>query len=230
MDLSKLNPNPRNPRKIARDRLVGLQRALLEFGDLGGIVYNRRTEQIVGGTQRVKVLPPESEITIEHRYDPPTRTGTVAEGFIVVDGERFKYREVDWSAERELAANIAANAHGGKFDDEILPGLLIEIRDAGIDPTLTGIGVEKLNAILDEAKSSGDENGPESDPDQDAPDGDWETVEFRLPEGIAEQLRAQIRRFKVRLYPNDDPEDVSDVLPLEAMIQCVAQIPDDQLT
>lgn len=229
MDISKLNPNPKNPRKIAKDRLHALQRAILEFGDLGGIVYNNRTEQLVGGHQRLRVLPPESEIVIEHRLSPPDRVGTVATGYINVDGVRYNYREVDWSAEREAAANLAANAHGGTFDNDLVADLVMQVRDAGIDPTLTGFSAEKLTAILDDVQSGGDEVGPESEPGSD-PDGEWESVEFRLPEGIAEQLRSQIKRFKVRLYPNDDPEDVSDVMPIEAMVQCLAQIPDEQLT
>lgn len=58
----------------------------------------------------------------------------------------------------------------------------------------------------------------------------WRTISLKLPEGVADQLEQQISRFKLSLYPDENPKDVSIVLPIEAMIQCLAQIPDDQLT
>jgi len=59
--------------------------------------------------------------------------------------------------------------------------------------------------------------------------GEWKKVEFNLPEGVADQLEAQIRRFKKRLYPDEQPDKVSYVMPIEAMIQTLAQIPEEQL-
>lgn len=58
---------------------------------------------------------------------------------------------------------------------------------------------------------------------------DWTNVKLRLPMAVAEQLDAQIRRFKIRLFPDQPPDGVSPVQPIEAMIQALAQIPDEQL-
>jgi len=59
--------------------------------------------------------------------------------------------------------------------------------------------------------------------------GEWKKVEFNLPEGVADQLESQIKRFKKALYPEEQPDKVSYVLPIEAMVQCLAQMADDQL-
>lgn len=58
---------------------------------------------------------------------------------------------------------------------------------------------------------------------------EFRTVSFRLPEGVADQLEDQVERFKRRLHPADDPTTVSPVMAIEAMTQCLAQIPDDRL-
>ena len=51
-DLSKFKPSPRNPRRITDDALAGLRASLRTFGDLSGLVFNRRTGNVVCGHQR----------------------------------------------------------------------------------------------------------------------------------------------------------------------------------
>lgn len=148
MKLSDLSGNPRNPRKITDQKLEMLKKALAEFGDLSGIVFNRRTQQLVGGHQRLKALPRDAELVREQEYAEPTRTGTVAEGYAVIDGERFKYREVDWDDTREKAANIAANKHGGEFDLPILSEWLLELDAMNIDMDLTGFDADELEDLM----------------------------------------------------------------------------------
>lgn len=147
--VSDLSPNPGNPRKIKDDRLVALKAALAEFGDLGGVVYNRRTSQLVGGHQRTKLFNPSSEVTIERTYAKPTGTGTVAEGFIVSSkGERFAYREVEWDEIKEKAANIAANKGAGEWDLPQLSDWLREIDSFGFDLDLTMFGLEERSDLM----------------------------------------------------------------------------------
>ncbi len=148
MKIEDLNPNPRNPRKITNEKLDMLKSAVAEFGDLGCVVFNRQTKQLVGGHQRVKVLDQDTEIVLERLFDEPTRTGTVAEGYIEVDGERFKYREVDWDEVREKAANIAANKHGGEFDLPILSEWLLELDQLNYNMDLTGFTPTELEAVI----------------------------------------------------------------------------------
>lgn len=148
MKLSDLSGNPRNPRKITDEKLKMLEKALNEFGDLSGIVFNRRSGQLVGGHQRLKVLPHDAEIVIDQTLSTPTTTGTVAEGHVLINGESFRYREVDWDDTKEKAANIAANKHGGEFDLPILSEWLLELDSMNIDMDLTGFDQTELENIM----------------------------------------------------------------------------------
>lgn len=64
---------------------------------------------------------------------------------------------------------------------------------------------------------------------KDDPDGGLDAEGFRrvsynLPEGVADQLEAQVKRFKQWLHPDDNPKDVSPVQAIEAMCQHLSQI------
>lgn len=56
MALADLAPADYNPRRISPKAMQGLRASLTRFGELGGIVFNRRTGNLVGGHQRVKAL------------------------------------------------------------------------------------------------------------------------------------------------------------------------------
>lgn len=146
--VSDLAPNLRNPRRITDKQLEMLKKSLDEFGDLGCIVFNERTGRLVGGHQRIKVLPPEADIVIMHTYNPPTRTGTVAEGHVVIAGEKFKYRVVDFIEQKEMAANIAANRHSGEFEFTFLNEQLLELEHANYDMELVGYDDDELEKQL----------------------------------------------------------------------------------
>jgi hypothetical protein len=148
MKLSDLNPNPRNPRTITDEKLEMLKKSLDEFGDLSGIVFNVNTNQLVGGHQRNKILPPSSDIIIMQSYDPPTRTGTVAEGHVVIAGEKFQYRAVHWPKQKEDAAMISANHQGGEWNYPVLNELILELDHADYDMDLLGYDQEELEKQL----------------------------------------------------------------------------------
>ena len=137
MEIKNLSANPGNPRRITDKKLSQLKKTLEEFGDLGGFVFNRRSQQLVGGHQRAKLFSQDAPIHIERTYDTHTRTGTVAEGYVILKGERFKYREVDWDDLREKAANIAANKGAGEWDDEKLGEWFKDLDMLGFDLDLT---------------------------------------------------------------------------------------------
>lgn len=134
--LSDLAPNPKNPRRISPEKIEMLKKALARFGDISGIVFNRRSKQVVGGHQR-RVAFDGGEIGIERTYDEPTPAGTVAEGCILYNGERFSYREVDWDDETELAANIAANKGAGEWDYTLLNEAISHLDHQNYDLELT---------------------------------------------------------------------------------------------
>lgn len=128
MKVSDLKPNEKNPRTISDKKLEMLKKAVREFGDLSGIVFNRKTKRLVGGHQRSKILDTASDIKILRKYPKPTKTGTIAEGFVLAYGEHFSYREVNWDETREKAANIAANKGAGEWD---LPQLSEWMKELG---------------------------------------------------------------------------------------------------
>ncbi len=117
--LANLKAAPWNPRSISPEALAGLTASLGEFGDISGLVWNRRSGNLVAGHQRLKALR-------EKHGD-----GLKMEGGAVVtpDGERFPVRVVDWPAAKEKAANVAANnPHlAGEFTDG-LAAILDEIK------------------------------------------------------------------------------------------------------
>lgn len=136
MQLRDLTPNDKNPRSITPEKLEFLARSMKEFGDLSGIVFNRTTDRLVGGHQRVRSLQ-DGAIKRSQVYKKPTSTGTVAEGFVEIDGERYSYREVAWDETKEKAANIAANKGAGTWDLPKLSEMLKDIDTFGFDLDLT---------------------------------------------------------------------------------------------
>jgi hypothetical protein len=148
MKTSELKPNPRNPRKISDAKLTALARSMDKFGDLSGIVYNRKTDRLVGGHQRLKNIPPEAEISIVERLDKPTKQRTIARGFVSIDGELWTYREVDADEQWEYEANVAANKHGGDFSFPELPNLLSELDAQGTDLELIGFDTSEAERLL----------------------------------------------------------------------------------
>jgi hypothetical protein len=147
MKTSDFTPNPRNPRTISDEQLAALKNAMIQFGDLSGLIVNRLSGRMIGGHQRVKILA-DLPVTIKKRYEPPTPRGTVAEGYVEYQGERFVYREVVWTQQMENAAMIAANKHGGDFEQELLGALLKELKDSEFEMDLTGFSERELNRLL----------------------------------------------------------------------------------
>lgn len=143
--LKDLKPNKRNPRKITDKKLELLKKSLAKFGDLSGFVYNRQTQALVSGHQRSKSLPKNAKVVIERKYDQATAAMTVAEGYVEVDGEKFKYREVDASPEWEMEALLAANKHGGEWDADLLKLNLIDFPKMDLD--LAGFELPELQAM-----------------------------------------------------------------------------------
>jgi hypothetical protein len=99
--VGELHPAPYNPRAITAEGLENLAHSIREFGDISGVVYNIRTNHLVGGHQRIKILDASWKIEKKSHKD---KNGTVAIGHIETPWGPFAYREVDWPIEREIAA------------------------------------------------------------------------------------------------------------------------------
>jgi hypothetical protein len=152
--LDKLVANPDNPRTITPDKAKALKRALAKYGDLGSVVYNRKTGHVVGGHQRLDALKadPNGRLDISTRFQTPTKTGTVAEGVIFANGERYGYREVEWDTKTEKAAAIACNSSAGAWDMTGLTSWLNELNTSGFDMSLTMLSDDELMPYLPDAK------------------------------------------------------------------------------
>lgn len=147
-----------NPRTITPSRLAALKDSLDQFGDLSGIILNRRTNKLVGGHQRLTAWENRADVTITETLSKPDRVGTVAYGFVQIDGTRYAYREVDWDENRERAANIAANKHGGEFDDKMLMDIVRNLDTKKPESSAIGFDAKELAELL--AKSTPTNNEP----------------------------------------------------------------------
>ena len=119
--ISDLKPAPYNPRTIDADSLEGLAESMHRFGDLSGIVWNKRSGHLVCGHQRMDALKKQHGKAL-----------TVEDGAVITpDGERFPVRIVDLDEHDEQAANIAANSPllAGNFTPDLDP-LLAGLKDA----------------------------------------------------------------------------------------------------
>mgnify|MGYP006282064227 CR=1 FL=1 len=137
MLVKHLKPNKLNPRKITAEKKAELKSMMQEYGDLSGITYNIKNESLATGHQRVSQMDKSAKVVYEVKHDKPTEVGTVAEGYILFNGERFKYREVSWEEDVHNRAMLAANKGGGEFDRDVLnvvlTNLKFEIKNTGFD-------------------------------------------------------------------------------------------------
>lgn len=148
MKLKDLKKNPRNPRKISSEKLDALKKSLEKYGDLSGVVYNRRSGQLISGHQRHSAGFLESEIEIVKTFFAPNKQGTVAIGWVHIDGENHKYREVDVDPILEMEMNLAANKHGGEWDFSILPEWLNELDSHNVEMDIVGWSEDELAKIM----------------------------------------------------------------------------------
>lgn len=162
--MDKLKPRKVNPRTMSDEDRARLGKTLREFGDLGGVVLNVRSGQLVGGHQRVTEFRKDiaSEVVIEQRLKTPDATGSVAFGYVMAGGTRYSYREVDWDATKEAAANLAANRVHGDWDLGGVASMLKEF-DAGFDFDLTGFDALEVAEMLAQESPTAVDDDPEID-------------------------------------------------------------------
>lgn len=139
-----------NPRKISSDQLTALNKSITEFGDLSGVVINKKTNTIVAGHQRITTLgDKKTRIVTSPAKD---QYGTVEIGYIEAKADKgilqIPLRIVHWDLRREKLANIAANNHGGEFDNQKLGILLAELDDSKFDVELTGFSEGEFQNII----------------------------------------------------------------------------------
>lgn len=162
-----LTGDPRNARTIKDTAAAGLRHSMDSFGDLSGICFNLRTGQLVAGHQRIDQLRKKHagvDLAIE-RLDG--ERGIIREP----DGATWPVRFVDWAADKQRAANIAANSGtiAGEFTEEVFV-LLGEIK---------GETPELYDALLFEGLGKAVEPVDEPLPDAAPPDTRTCTLRWR---------------------------------------------------
>jgi len=146
-----------NPRSITEEALEGLQHSLAGFGDISGIVWNKRTGNLVAGHQRLRAL--------REKYGKDLK---LVDGVLVADHQRFTVRVVDWDEATEKAANVTANNPNiaGEFTDGLQAVLEeIEANQPDLMPYLN------LDELLDRAMQ-GDQKRAGNHPLTDPPEED----------------------------------------------------------
>lgn len=98
--IEDLRPSPINPRTISDAAKDGLRYSLEEFGDISGVVWNKRSGNLVCGHQRINEL---KELGAE------LKSYGDRDFLELPDHSRFAVRVVDWGEDKEAAANLAAN-------------------------------------------------------------------------------------------------------------------------
>lgn len=216
--ISDLKFDPRNPRNISPHDFEALKKSIKRFGDLSCIVKNVTTGELVGGHQRIRALMASGEgtIVITERFEQPTTKGTVAIGYVQLEGEdeHFKYREVEWSPEFQHAANIAANRIQGEFNLDLLAELTYELQQ--FDPDLldlTGQTKDEIDSLLKSVGAVEEEDdlytkkveAPTYDPSEEKPD-----LKQLINNDRTKKLLAEIDTAPI-------PEDEKEFLKLAAM-------------
>jgi DNA modification methylase len=187
--LTDLNLAEYNPRTHSPEFLEQLGKSITEFGFIDPIIWNKRTNNVVGGHARLKVLLEQG----------------VKEAEVSV---------VDLDVKKEKALNVSLNKVSGEWDEDLLSSLLSEIKaDGNLD--LTGFNDDELNELLSTLQP--DLEPLEEDPLKDVPErcaaGDlWQLGEHRLLCGDAtkkEDVERLMGGKKADMVFTDPPYSVS---------------------
>ncbi len=126
--ISELNPAVYNPRvdlQPGDPDYEKLKKSISTFGLVEPLIWNKRTGNLVGGHQRLKIL-------------------------IAGGAEEVEASIVDLSPEMEKALNIALNKIGGDWDEEKLSALLDEMQKIpDFDVGITGFESAEISELLD---------------------------------------------------------------------------------
>ena len=129
VDISKINPAPYNPRldlQPGDPDYEKLSRSISEFDCVEPLVWNRRTGNLVGGHQRLKVL--------------------IAQG-----RKQVPCSIVNLPPEKEKTLNLALNRISGDWDKDKLAVLLDElVQLPDFDLELTGFDIPEASHLIDD--------------------------------------------------------------------------------
>ncbi|MEN4815747.1 site-specific DNA-methyltransferase [Bacillus velezensis] len=124
--VEEINPAPYNPRidlQPGDPEYDALKKSIEQFGYIDPLIWNEKTGHLVGGHQRYKILMENKpkEITVSVVY---------------------------LNEDEEKALNIALNKISGDWDEYKLEQVLLELKVANFDMSLTGFSDEELLKTL----------------------------------------------------------------------------------
>jgi DNA modification methylase len=122
--ITRLRPDPANPRRIGDPELEALTRSIRQWGFVQPILARREDSTVIGGHQRL------------------------------VAARRLGVKEVpvmwlDLDTDQAHLLNLALNKISGEWDEQLLARLLADLQgDGALDLTLSGFGEDELKNLL----------------------------------------------------------------------------------
>ncbi len=192
-DLIPADYNPRLDLQPGDAEYDKLKQSLETFGYVEPVIWNQRTERVVGGHQRLKVLE---------------ELGYESVDCVIVDLE-----EPD-----EKALNVALNKISGDWDKDKLADLMMDLESLDYDLALTGFDLPELDELFNDNLQEGVQDD-DFDVDEELKQptftqaGDvWQLGRHRLICGDstqAETYQALLEGQKVNLVVTDPPYNVN---------------------
>ena len=130
-DLKAAHYNPRKDLQPGDKEYEKLKKSIVEFDYIDPVIWNKRSGNVVGGHQRLKILK-------------------------VLGHTEIDVSVVDLDDVKEKALNLALNKTGGDWDLPKLSSLLLELDTGDIDVEITGFDEDELEALLVDRDNSGE--------------------------------------------------------------------------
>jgi ParB-like chromosome segregation protein Spo0J len=130
--------NPRKDLQPGDPEYEKLKKSILEFDMVEPLVWNKRTNRLVSGHQRLKILKERGDIDVEVSV-------------------------IDLDESKEKALNLALNKISGKFDKTKLKDLLEEIDTGEFDIEITGFDEDEIEDLMTQFATGTDINEWELD-------------------------------------------------------------------
>ncbi len=153
-DIKQLRGASYNPRTITESRLNDLGESIATFGDLSGVVFNGSAKSgvLISGHQRIASIKGwKTKIDVKECKD---EHGTVGLGYIHAKDPKsnkkvaIPLRVVAWDNRKaEFAANIAANSHGGEFDNKKLATLVNKLDMTNLNVSVIGLDPVQIRGL-----------------------------------------------------------------------------------
>ena len=133
--ISKIRPAAYNPRKDLQpgdSAYEKLKKSIIEFSNVEPIVWNKKSGNVVGGHQRLKILKDLKQ-------------------------EETQVSVVNLPEDKEKALNLALNKIQGEWDLPKLSELLVELDTGAFDIEITGFDEDEIKNLLVDAPEESEE-------------------------------------------------------------------------